>query len=65
MKITELSIIFPIFNEEARLTRNLKNIKKLFKSFKKLNIEIILVNDGSTDKTHDIINEFLKSLKKK
>ena len=64
MKITELSIIFPIFNEEARLTRNLKNIKKLFKSFKKLNIEIILVNDGSTDKTHNIINEFLKSLKK-
>ena len=65
MKIKELSIIFPIFNEERRLAKNLNNVKKLFKAFKRSNIEIILVNDGSNDKTHEIINFFLKSLKEK
>ena len=65
MKITELSIIFPIFNEEARLVKNLNNVKKLFKSFINTNIEIILVNDGSNDKSHEIIKKFLKSLGKK
>jgi len=64
MKIKELSIIFPIYNEENRLNKNLNNIKKLFKSFGKTKIEIILVNDGSTDKSHAIINKFLKSFKK-
>jgi len=50
MKIPELSIVIPCYNEEKRLDKNfyviynycLKNIKKF---------EIILVDDGSTDST--------------
>ena len=65
MTIKELSIIFPIYNEEVRLKKNLYKITKLFDSFKSIKIEIILVNDGSTDQTHKIINEYLDSFKKK
>ena len=65
MTIKELSIIFPIYNEEVRLKKNLYKITKLFNSFKLIKIEIILVNDGSSDQTHKIINEYLDSLKKK
>ena len=65
MIIKELSIIFPIYNEEDRLKVNLYKIAKLFKSLRSMNIEIILVNDGSTDTSHELINFFLKSLKKK
>jgi len=65
MIIKELSIIFPIYNEENRLKRNLYKIIKLFKSFKSIKLEIILVNDGSTDNTHKIIKKYLDSFKKK
>jgi len=64
MKIKELSIIFPIYNEEARLKENLFNIIKMFKFFKSINIEVILVNDGSTDNSHIIIQNFIKLIKK-
>ena len=65
MKIKELSIIFPIYNEDNRLQKNLINVLKMIKSFKSFNIEIIFVNDGSTDNSHKIINEFIKVVKKK
>ena len=65
MKIKELSIVFPIYNEEARLKKNLHKITKLFRAFKSTKVEIILVNDGSTDKTHELINAFIESTKKK
>ena len=52
MKIKELSIILPIYNEEARLNKSFNKIVKLFGQFKPTEIEIIFVNDGSTDKSH-------------
>ena len=64
MIIKELSIIFPIYNEEERLKKSLYKITRLFKAFKLIKIEIILVNDGSTDKTHELISTFVKSIKK-
>jgi len=65
MIIKELSIIFPIYNEEDRINKNLHKLVNLFKTFKTIKTEVILVNDGSTDKTHDLINKFLNSLKSK
>ena len=46
--IKSLSIIFPLFNEEKRLLKLFREIKK-FLSKNKLNIEFIFINDGSTD----------------
>tara|TARA_Y100000590_G_scaffold465208_1_gene636830 strand:+ start:882 stop:1610 length:729 start_codon:yes stop_codon:yes gene_type:complete len=64
MKIKELSIILPIYNEEARLNKSFNRITKLFGQFKSIKIEIIFVNDGSTDKSHELINNFIRSQKK-
>src|SRR5699024_165398 len=52
----KLSIIVPIYNSEKRLGRCLNSI--INQSYK--NIEIILVNDGSTDTSLEICNEFKK-----
>lgn len=63
--ISNLSIIFPLFNEENRLPRSLLKIIKFLKSEKKRKIEIILVNDGSRDKSLQLINAFKKKNKSK
>jgi len=56
----KLSIILPIYNPhenwEIRLSNSLKNLSKLFS---KVNFEIILINDGSTIKIKDKIEDFL------
>lgn len=56
--IDSLSVIFPIYNEEKRLEKNLKKIKKFLikKYYKK--IEIVFVNDGSNDKSLSILKLF-------
>ena len=48
-----LSIIIPAFNEEKRIPSTLKEIDGYLReqSFSSVNCEIIVVNDGSTDKT--------------
>lgn len=48
-----LSIIIPAYNEEKRLLQTLNAVAEL-----DLDFECIIVNDGSTDKTTDIINSF-------
>lgn len=52
-----LSIIIPTYNEEKNIKDVLKN---LFLSLIKLKdkYEIIIVNDGSTDKTNEVLNSF-------
>ena len=52
----KLSIIIPVYNEESTLLKLLKRIKTI-----NINKEIIIVNDGSTDRT----NYILKKLSKK
>ena len=56
--INSLSVVIPIFNEEKRLIKSLIIIKKFIKNKK---IEIIFVNDGSTDLSQKIIEKFIKS----
>ena len=56
--ISNLSIIFPIFNEEKRLPNTFKEIIKFKKNFKKRKLEVIFVDDGSNDKSHQLINNF-------
>jgi len=58
----ELTIIIPCFNEERRLAKTLKKIASYILS-KKYQTELILVNDGSTDRTLEVLNEFFKTNK--
>lgn len=51
----ELSIIIPIYNVEKYLEECLLSVYAI----KDISIEVILVNDGSVDKSIDIINKFL------
>jgi len=58
--IKSLSIVFPLFNEEKRLSKLLQKIKKfLFKN--ELNIEFIFVDDGSTDESLKLLKNFKKT----
>lgn len=56
-----LSIIIPVFNEEKRI----KNLISVFTFLKnqKYKWEIIVINDGSTDKTVTVIESLKKKLK--
>jgi len=61
VKYKKISIIIPVFNEE-------KYIKKIVSKVIKANTlnllkEIIIVNDGSTDKTKNIINKINRNKK--
>lgn len=52
----KLSIIIPVFNEEKTITELLKKIKKI--SFRGVNKEVIIVDDGSTDASASVISNF-------
>ncbi len=56
--MTELSIIVPAYNEEKRISPFLVSLLKYCSS--KLNdSEVIVVNDGSKDKTKDVISSLI------
>ena len=53
----DLSIIFPCFNEEKNLDILIKKINSVKKKNYKIKIEFILVNNGSTDNTAEILRK--------
>jgi dolichyl-phosphate beta-glucosyltransferase len=53
----ELSIVIPSFNEELRLPVTLANISAYIRASKR-ETEVIVVDDGSTDRTADVANSF-------
>ncbi|MDD5148629.1 MAG: glycosyltransferase family 2 protein, partial [Candidatus ainarchaeum sp.] len=57
MKKEKLSIIVPVFNEEKTIREILSRLLKAKLPVEK---EIIVVNDGSTDRSLEIIREFAK-----
>lgn len=59
--INSLSIVITVFNEEKRLKKNLIKIINFIKNKK---IEVIFVNDGSSDSSEEIIKKIIKKNKK-
>jgi len=55
-KYPSVSIIVPAYNEEKIISKTIKNLKKLV--YPKNKLEIIVVNDGSSDKTGKIARSF-------
>ncbi|MBS1267009.1 MAG: Glycosyltransferase [Candidatus Woesearchaeota archaeon] len=56
-----VSIIIPMFNEEKRIKNCLNSI--IHSGFPVKLMQIMLIDDGSTDSSQKIVNEFIKSRK--
>lgn len=54
----DISIIIPLFNN-YQLTE--KCLESIYRHTKNINFEIVLVDNGSTDETHSIIEQYTKS----
>ena len=54
----KISIIIPAYNEEESLPLLYDRLKKLMEDMKNYEFEILFVNDGSKDKTIEIIKDF-------
>lgn len=61
MKLDSLSAFFPAANEEKNIETTIKTADQVLQQLKIQRYEIIIVNDGSTDKTGQIV----KGLEKK
>lgn len=53
----KFSVIIPVYNGENYILRALESLKNQTYS----NLEIIIVNDGSTDSTERVVNDFIKN----
>ncbi|MBU1129033.1 MAG: glycosyltransferase, partial [Nanoarchaeota archaeon] len=57
-KFFSVSVLVPVYNEEKSVEQTIKHLLNL--NYPKNKIEIILLNDGSTDKTKEIIEKYVK-----
>jgi len=55
-----LSVIIPAFNEEKRLPETLKKIRNHLQN-QKYDWEVLIINDGSKDKTAAVVSELIKN----
>jgi dolichol-phosphate mannosyltransferase len=55
-----VSIVVPSLNEEHNIENTVKNCLKALEDFK-INGEILVINDGSTDKTADIVKNIMSN----
>ncbi len=58
----KLSIIIPVFNEERTIKELINRVLRVPLPYK-IEKEIIVVNDGSTDNTYKILQEFTDNIK--
>ena len=56
--IRNISIVIPIYNEQDNITQLIKEVRSALE--KKINFEIIIVDDGSDDNTYEVVNKIKK-----
>lgn len=56
-KIKSISYVIPVYNEQKRLKILLKEILFFKKKYKKIDSEFIVINDGSDDKSYQILKK--------
>ena len=59
-----ISVIIPCYNEEESLPHFIKEMSKVMDEMKKVKFELIFVNDGSKDKTLEILKSMAKEDKR-
>ena len=62
MKKNYVSIVIPTYNEELRVEKSLLSLNDFMKS-QNYDYEVIISDDGSTDKTIEIVEEYMKEWK--
>ncbi len=63
MKVAELSVFFPAYNEEANIKKTVTRATRILPDVAQ-KWEIIVVNDGSTDKTGEIVERLIAEEKR-
>ncbi|MEK7542219.1 MAG: dolichyl-phosphate beta-glucosyltransferase [Patescibacteria group bacterium] len=58
----KLSVIIPVYNEENRLPKTLRAIDEYLR-IQDYGYEIVVVSDGSQDRTREVVNELAQELK--
>lgn len=53
-----ISVVIPAYNEEDRIHETLIKLNKFIETNNVFNFEVLVVNDGSKDKTSQKVNEF-------
>ncbi|WGE63110.1 glycosyltransferase family 2 protein [Actinobacillus equuli subsp. haemolyticus] len=55
----KISLVVPVFNEEDAIPIFLKKVRS-YEPFKDFNVEIVFINDGSSDNTENTLNNIVK-----
>ena len=59
--ISDISVVIPIYNEQDNIIQLIKEVRAALE--KKINYEIIIVDDGSDDNTYEAVNKIKKNNK--
>ena len=60
MAVPSLTIVIPAYNEAQRIGSSLELVRQYVRS-KSFSVELILVDDGSTDSTPELMREFARA----
>ena len=58
---TRISFLIPVYNEELNIVRVLKNLFGILRQHPEWNSEVIIVEDGSADKTRHVLLSEIKN----